>query len=52
MARVLTVAAAQLGPIARSDTRYKETVFNFARRRRPEHHHVIVERTGAEPPNP
>jgi predicted amidohydrolase len=31
---------------------YKETVFNFARHRRPEHYRMIVERTGAEPPNP
>jgi predicted amidohydrolase len=31
---------------------YKETVFNFARHRRPEHYGMIVERTGAEPPNP
>jgi predicted amidohydrolase len=29
---------------------YKETVFNFARHRRPEHYGMIVERTGAEPP--
>jgi len=29
---------------------YKETVFNFARHRRPEHYRLIVERTGAEPP--
>jgi predicted amidohydrolase len=31
---------------------YKETVFNFARHRRPEHYRMIVERTGVEPPNP
>jgi predicted amidohydrolase len=29
---------------------YKETVFDFARHRRPEHYRLIVERTGAEPP--
>jgi predicted amidohydrolase len=29
---------------------YKETVFNFARHRRPEHYRLIVERTGAQPP--
>src|SRR6266542_4297316 len=29
---------------------YKETVFNFARHRRPEHYRMIVERTGAELP--
>jgi predicted amidohydrolase len=29
---------------------YKETIFNFARHRRPEHYRLIVERTGAEPP--
>jgi N-carbamoyl-D-amino-acid hydrolase len=29
---------------------YKETVFNFARHRRPEHYRLIVDRTGAEPP--
>jgi len=29
---------------------YKETVFNFAKHRRPEHYRLIVERTGAEPP--
>lgn len=29
---------------------YKDTVFNFARHRRPEHYRMIVERTGAEPP--
>jgi predicted amidohydrolase len=31
---------------------YKDTVFNFARHRRPEHYRLIVERTGAIPPNP
>jgi hypothetical protein len=29
---------------------YKETVFDFARHRRPEHYRLIVERAGAEPP--
>jgi len=29
---------------------YKDTVFNFARHRRPEHYRLIVDRTGAEPP--
>ncbi len=29
---------------------YKETIFNFARHRRPEHYRMIVERTGASPP--
>ena len=29
---------------------YKETVFNFARHRRPEHYRLIIDRTGAEPP--
>jgi predicted amidohydrolase len=29
---------------------YKETTFNFARHRRPEHYRLIVERTGALPP--
>ena len=29
---------------------YKETVFNFARHRRPEHYRMIVDRTGAIPP--
>ena len=29
---------------------YKETVFNFARHRRPEHYRLIVDRRGAEPP--
>jgi len=29
---------------------YKETVFNFARHRRPEHYRMIVERTGPELP--
>ena len=29
---------------------YKETVFNFARHRRPEHYRAIVDRTGAQPP--
>jgi predicted amidohydrolase len=29
---------------------YKETVFNFARHRRPEHYRLIVDRAGAEPP--
>ena len=29
---------------------YKETVFNFARHRRPEHYRLIVDQTGAEPP--
>jgi len=29
---------------------YKDTVFNFARHRRPEHYRLIVERTGAQPP--
>jgi predicted amidohydrolase len=31
---------------------YKETIFDFARHRRPEHYRLIVERTGAEPPPP
>jgi len=30
--------------------RYRETVFDFARHRRPEHYGLIVERTGAIPP--
>jgi N-carbamoyl-D-amino-acid hydrolase len=29
---------------------YKDTVFNFARHRRPEHYRMIVDRTGAIPP--
>jgi predicted amidohydrolase len=29
---------------------YKDTVFNFARHRRPEHYRLIVDRVGAEPP--
>jgi len=29
---------------------YKETTFNFARHRRPEHYRMIVDRTGALPP--
>ena len=29
---------------------YKETTFNFARHRRPEHYRLIVDRTGALPP--
>jgi predicted amidohydrolase len=29
---------------------YKETVFDFARHRRPEHYRLIVDRTGAVPP--
>jgi predicted amidohydrolase len=29
---------------------YKETVFDFARHRRPEHYRLIVDRIGAEPP--
>jgi predicted amidohydrolase len=29
---------------------YRETTFNFARHRRTEHYHMIVERTGATPP--
>ena len=29
---------------------YKDTIFNFARRRRPEHYRLIVDRVGAEPP--
>lgn len=29
---------------------FKETIFNFALHRRPEHYRLIVERTGAEPP--
>ena len=29
---------------------YKETVFNFARHRRPEHYRMIVDRVGTEPP--
>jgi predicted amidohydrolase len=29
---------------------YKDTVFNFARHRRPEHYRLIVDRAGAEPP--
>ena len=30
---------------------YKDTVFNFARHRRPEHYRLIVDRTGAIPPS-
>src|SRR5262252_5171884 len=30
---------------------YKDTVFNFARHRRPEHYRLIVDRTGAVPPS-
>ena len=29
---------------------YKETIFNFAQHRRPEHYGIIVDRTGAAPP--
>jgi predicted amidohydrolase len=29
---------------------YKETIFNFAQHRRPEHYRLIVDRAGAEPP--
>ena len=29
---------------------YKDTIFNFARHRRPEHYRLIVDRAGAEPP--
>jgi predicted amidohydrolase len=29
---------------------YKDTIFNFARHRRPEHYRLIVDRVGAEPP--
>jgi len=29
---------------------YKDTTFNFARHRRPEHYRMIVDRTGALPP--
>ena len=29
---------------------FKETIFNFALHRRPEHYRLIVERAGAEPP--
>ena len=29
---------------------YKNDIFNFARHRQPQHYHLIVERTGAEPP--
>jgi predicted amidohydrolase len=29
---------------------YKDTIFNFARHRRPEHYRLIVERAGAVPP--
>ena len=29
---------------------YRETWFNFAAHRRPEHYGLIVERTGSEPP--
>lgn len=53
----IVAQAATLGDelvIARCDldlTRsYKETIFNFARHRRPEHYRLIVDRAGAEPP--
>jgi N-carbamoyl-D-amino-acid hydrolase len=53
----IVAMAATLGDelvIARCDldaTRsYKESVFDFARHRRPEHYRMIAERTGAEPP--
>ena len=36
--------------ISISRARYKETIFNFALHRRPEHYRLIVERAGAEPP--
>ena len=29
---------------------YKDTTFNFAKHRRPEHYRMIVDRTGALPP--
>ena len=29
---------------------YKDTIFNFARHRRPEHYRLIVDRVGAQPP--
>jgi predicted amidohydrolase len=29
---------------------FEETIFNFARHRRPEHYRLIVARAGAEPP--
>ena len=29
---------------------YKDTIFNFARHRRPEHYRLIIDRVGAEPP--
>jgi predicted amidohydrolase len=41
--------------IARADLdlgrAYKENIFNFARHRQPDQYRLIVERTGAEPPN-
>jgi predicted amidohydrolase len=53
----IVARAATLGDelvIARCDldlTRsYKETIFNFAHHRRPEHYRLIVDRAGAEPP--
>ena len=53
----IVVQAATLGDeliTARCDldlTRsYKDTIFNFARHRRPEHYRLIVDRVGAEPP--
>jgi predicted amidohydrolase len=30
---------------------YRQTIFDFARHRRPEHYRLIVERTGAIPPD-
>jgi len=42
----LAVARCDLG-LTRS---YKDTTFNFARHRRPEHYRMIVDRTGALPP--
>ena len=62
MSRVITVGAAQLGPIARGCDlgvfpELALTTFfprwwmvNFALHRRPEHYRLIVERAGAEPP--
>jgi hypothetical protein len=52
MSRIITVGAAQLGPIHRADARPEvvKRLLNFAKHRRPEHYRMIVDRTGALPP--
>ena len=54
MARVITVGAAQLGPVAGAESRSQvvKRLVHFARHRQPRHYGLITEGAGAIPPPP